>query len=95
MSETTHSSLPIDMAIPTSSTLLVEGSGRLAAQALLAAGQPAAMAVIEPLTGQISPSRTPEEVMTITDPSLKLERAAKPENNMTVHGPSLMNGPGR
>lgn len=85
----------IKTVISNASPLLVVGSGILTAQALMAAGQPAAsMAVIEPVSGRLDQTKTPEQIMTVLDPRLHLEKSASPQNTMTLQSPSF-SGPAR
>lgn len=83
--------LTIQDAIPDSSPLVVQGAGALAATALMAAGRmDASMAIVEPVSGSTTLDQRPDQVLSVPDPSLKLEKPSGP--NRTVQDPT-MNGP--
>ena len=78
------------------SPLVVEGRGEMTANALMKAGLGGtSMAIVEPVSGTVDLGRTPQEILTVADPSLKLERDNQPANTMGIMTPSMMSGPGR
>jgi len=79
-------SIGIKSALSDPSTLIVQGAGLMAANALISAGQPdTSMVVVAPENGQVQPEQTAQQIMTPPDPSAEL-KIANPQMAMNGQG---------